>query len=138
MEDLKYNESTRNRPQGERLLDAPVVPLNLNASIAQLKAEVGYEKNDRNAITLFHSERMRIVLIALHAGAEIAEHAVSGPCSILTIDGRVLVSTGPDSTPLGPGEAVALQDAVPHTVTAEGEAVILLTLAAGRKDSDPY
>jgi quercetin dioxygenase-like cupin family protein len=138
MEDLKYNDSTRNRPDGERLLDAPAVPLNLNASIAQLKGEVGYHKNDRNAITLFHSERMRIVLIALHAGTEITEHAVTGPCSILTIDGRVEVRAGSDSFPLGPGEAVALQDAVPHSVRADGESVILLTLAAGKKESDPF
>lgn len=138
MEDLKYNESTRNRPEGERLLDAPVIPINLNASIAQLKGEVGYEKNDRNAITLFHSERMRIVLIALHAGAEISEHSVTGPCSILAIDGHVEVRAGSDSFPLGPGEAVAMQDAIVHSVKAEGESVILLTLAAGKKDSDPF
>lgn len=138
MEDLKYNESTRNRPDGERLLDAPVVPLNLNASIAQIKGEVGYEKNDRNAITLFHSENMRIVLIALHAGAEISEHAVTGPCSILAIDGQVEVRAGSDSFPLGPGEAVALQDAVAHSVKADGESVILLTIAAGDKGSDRF
>jgi quercetin dioxygenase-like cupin family protein len=138
MEDLKYNESTRNRPEGERLLDAPVVPLNLNASIAQIKGEVGYEKNDRNAITLFHSERMRIVLIALHAGAEITEHAVSGPCSILTIDGRVGVRAGSDSYTLGPGEALALQDAMAHSVKADAESVILLTIAAGNKGGDRF
>ena len=138
MEDLKYNESTRNRPEGERLLDAPVIPLNLNASIAQIKGEVGYEKNDRNAITLFHSERMRIVLIALHAGTEIIEHAVSGPCSILTIDGRVGIGVGGDSFTLGPGEALALQDAVAHSVKADSESIILLTIAAGRKDGDPF
>ncbi len=138
MEDLKYNDATRNRPDGERLLDAPMIPLNLNASIAQLKSEVGYEKNDRNAITLFHSERMRIVLIALHDGAEISEHSVTGPCSILAIDGRVEVRAGQDEYALGPGEAVALQDAVAHSVLAQGESVILLTLAAGNKESDAY
>ena len=138
MEDLKYNESTRNRPEGERLLDAPIIPLNLNASIAQLKSEVGYEKNDRNAITLFHTERMRIVLIALHAGTEITEHRVSGPCSILTIDGKVEVRAGNDSYVLGPGEALALQDAVAHSVQAHGESVILLTLAAGDMRGDPF
>lgn len=138
MEDLKYNESTRNRPEGERLLDAPVIPLNLNASIAQLKGEVGYEKNDRNAITLFHSGRMRIVLIALHDGAEITEHTVSGPCSILTIDGQVDVHTGADSYTLGPGEALALQDAVAHSVKSERESVILLTIAAGEKGGDRF
>ena len=138
MEDLKYNDATRNRPDGERLLDAPVISLHLNATIAQLKGEASYEKNDRNAITLFHSEHMRIVLIALHAGAEMAEHKATGPCSILAIDGRVEVRAGLDSYPLGPGEAVALQDAVAHSVKADGESVILLTMAAGVKSGDRF
>ncbi len=137
MEDIKYNDSTRNRPEGERPLDAPAVRMDFHQRLSQLKNEPMWRQRDRTAITLFHSERMRVVLVALHDGAELPEHRVAGPVTIQVLEGRVTINAGAEEMVVAEGEAVALQDAVPHRVRAEGESAVLLTLAAGA-GPDPY
>ena len=61
----KFNESTINRPEGDRLLDAPFVIADLNAYIKQITEEDAWFKNDRNAITIFKGDHVTVVLIAL-------------------------------------------------------------------------
>ena len=69
--EIKRNESTRNRPEGDRVLDAPYVFANLPAFIEQVKDEKSWGKGDRNAITVFKTTNMTIVLSALKQGASI-------------------------------------------------------------------
>lgn len=67
--EIKNNESTDLRPEGARLIDAPLVSMDIPDFIKQLKAEVTWENNDRNAMTVYKTNGMRIVLIALHEDA---------------------------------------------------------------------
>ena len=47
----KYNESTELRPEGGRLMDAPLVSMDIPEFIKQLKSEPAWKNNDRNAIS---------------------------------------------------------------------------------------
>ena len=54
----KRNEATLNRPEGDRVLDAPYVFVNIPEFIRQLKSEEAWQKNDRNGITVFKTGRV--------------------------------------------------------------------------------
>jgi quercetin dioxygenase-like cupin family protein len=125
----KFNESTRNRPNGSRPLDAPILLMNLPDYVRQIKNEVAWQDSDRNAITLMHNDLLRIVLIALKPGAEMSRHAVEAAISIQVVSGRLWVETEDWSYSADEGDIIALQASIPHYVFAEEESVFLLTLS---------
>ena len=129
----KYNKGTRNRPEGTRTLDAPILRINLPDYVRQIKREVAWQDNDRNAITLLHNDSMRIVLVAMKAGAEMTRHAVEAAISIQTLSGRLWVESDAQSFSVDAEEIATLQPGLPHYVFAEEESVFVLTLAGNYK-----
>jgi len=87
----------------------------------------------RNAITVFKSERLRIVLIALHAGAEMPTHTAEGMISVQVLEGHLRFGTQEQTLQLTQGQLVALHDRIPHSVLALEESLFLLTLVPNRK-----
>ena len=124
----KFNEATKQRPQGERTLDASLVTIDQNYFTKQIKNEKAWKDSDRNAITVFKTNGMRIVLIALHKNAEMAKHTADGMISVQVLEGHMLFTTKDQSVELGKGEMLALHENVPHSVLAKEETVFLLTL----------
>lgn len=123
-----FNDSTPQRPEGSRALDAPVVAFNLNESLSQIRSEQAYRSSDRNAITLFKSEYMRIVLISLHEGAEMKPHAPDEISSIQVIQGKLKFTLGTEQLELEEGKTIVVHERVPHSIKAETEAALLLTM----------
>lgn len=134
MED-KFNAATPKRPEGTRPLNAPLLTLDLPAACAQLKQEPTWTSNDRNALTLFKSDTLRLVLTALHAGATMKTHTAPGVISVQVLEGRLAFDTAQQSTALAAGQLLVLQAGIPHSVMALEEAVFLLSLAAGEEAS---
>ena len=66
--EIKRNEATFNRPDGDRVLDGTYVFVDIPSYIRQIKEEKAWEKNDRNGITVFKSENITQVITVLHAG----------------------------------------------------------------------
>jgi quercetin dioxygenase-like cupin family protein len=128
--EAKYNESTESRPDGGRIIDAPLVNMDIPDFIKQIKNEPAWDKNDRNAITIYKTAGMRIVLIALHEDAVIAQHTANGVISIQVLEGEIVFSAVNQSVVLKKGQMIALHKGEPHTVAAAKESVFLLTLAA--------
>jgi quercetin dioxygenase-like cupin family protein len=126
--DEKFNESTEQRPQGERTLDAALVTINLGLFLKQIREEEQWKKSDRNAITVFKSFVMRIVLVALHKGAEMKQHTASGTISVQVIEGEMQFTTDDQTVTLGSGQMLVLHEGIPHSVLAKEETVFLLTL----------
>ena len=102
----KRNESTELRPEGGRVMDAPVVPINIPEFLRQIKNEPAWENGDRNAMTVFKSEAMRIVLIALHKEAIIEEHSANGVISVQVLEGEINFDTGGNTYNLKKGEII--------------------------------
>lgn len=127
--EAKHNESTELRPEGGRLMDAPVVPMNVPEFIRQIKDEPAWKKSDRNAITIYKTNGMRIVLIALHEDAVMEKHTTNGVVSVQVLDGEVAFNTNENSIVLRKGEMIALHRNVPHSVAATKESVFLLTVS---------
>ena len=126
--DEKFNDSTKQRPLGERIMDAALVTIDLRNFTNQIRQEKAWTDNDRNAITVFKTDGMRIVLVALHKNAEMAKHTADGMISVQVLEGQILFTTEEQSVELGQGEMLALHENVPHSVLAKEETIFLLTL----------
>ena len=129
--ETKSNDPTPQRPEpaAGRPLDALLLVFDLPALLAQVRLEPAYRTSDRNALTVFKTDGMRIVLLALHAGAELKTHTAPGIISVQVLEGRLMFRTAEQATGLAQGQLLTLHAGIPHSVTAVTEAVFLLTLA---------
>ncbi|MFI5125122.1 MAG: cupin domain-containing protein [Chitinophagales bacterium] len=125
----KSNDSTPKRPEGERALDAALVTVNLPFYIDQIKKEASWKESDRNAITLFKSDNLRLVLVALHQGAEMATHTSPGVLHIQVLEGQIRFITDQQTVELFKNQMLVLHERIPHSVKAESEAVFLLSIS---------
>lgn len=125
----KSNDATPNRPAGERLLQAELLEMDLNKAIQQIKEEPAWKSSDRNAVTLFKSDKLRILVIALHSGAELKTHTAPGVITVQVLEGAMSFHANDRSVELSEGQMVTLASGVPHGVVARKESVFLLTIA---------
>ena len=127
------NESTPQRPEGERTVNAALVSIDLPKFMEQIKTEPAWLNGPRNAITVFKSDRLRFVLIALHAGAEMPTHMADGMISVQVLEGSLRFGTDAETVQLAQGQLVVLHERIPHSVLALEESLFLLTLAPSPK-----
>ena len=73
---------------------------------------------------------MRLVLIALHKGAEMKKHTAAGTISVQVIEGEILFTTDEQTITLTSGQMLVLHEGISHSVLARKETVFLLTLTA--------
>lgn len=125
----KFNNSTSQRPEGDRLIDATLVNIDLPMYMQQIKEESSWKDGKRNAITVFKTNGLRIVLIALHEGAEMARHTADGIISVQVLEGKLQFNTDRQSVELFNGQMLALHERIPHSVMAIKETIFLLTLS---------
>lgn len=129
----KSNDATPQRPDGERILNAPLVQMNLEEFIKQIKSETTWADSDRNSVTLFKSETMRIVLIGLHENAELKPHKANGVISVQVIEGKIEFTAEEQITHLEQRQMIALQENIIHSVKALTESFFILTLVMNNK-----
>jgi quercetin dioxygenase-like cupin family protein len=125
--DIKYNIATTNRPDGSRLLDAPWVYADLETIIEQLRSESAWEKNDRNGITIFKTDRFTLVATILKRGAAIMRNSVDGFLTLHVLEGRAEVMTKDCPVVLTSGNLLHLHPFINHNIIAREETILLLT-----------
>lgn len=125
--DIKYNEATHNRPEGDRIIDAPFVFMDIENFHRQLTEEEAWHKNDRNGITLFKNAGHTIVLTAYHAGAEVPFNEVKGTVTIQVIRGVMTFLLGGEKFEINAGKIVALHPNLNHGLVAKDDSLILIT-----------
>jgi quercetin dioxygenase-like cupin family protein len=125
----KSNQATPQRPDGERILNADLVQMDLNQFVLQIKEESTWAESDRNSMTIFKSDSMRIVLLGLHQNAELKTHHANGILSVQVLEGRINFMTEEKTVSLEKGQMIALHENIPHSVMALTETFFLLTLA---------
>ncbi|MEO6883843.1 MAG: cupin domain-containing protein [Bacteroidia bacterium] len=129
----KSNDATSQRPEGNRVLNAQLVEMNLYKFIEQIKAETTWTNSDRNSVTIFKSETMRIVLMGLHENAELKPHKANGVISVQVLEGKINFITEQQSSLIEKGQMIALQENNTHSVIALTESFFLLTLSMNNK-----
>lgn len=129
--DIKKNSPTDKRPEGDRVLDDRVVPVNIPAFIEQLLREDSWQQNDRNAITLFKTTALTITLVALHGNAVIEPGSMeaAGLLSVQVLKGTVNVDTPGRTDELSTGQLIVIHERLEFLITArEEETLCLLTV----------
>lgn len=121
-------EATSNRPEGNREIDSPVLLMDIPELTEQLKDENAWKENDRNAITVFKTDKMRIVLVALHKAATMKTERPENIFSLQVLKGKVKVTTGFTSTEVEKQKIVVLHEQIPYSITALKKSTFLLTL----------
>ena len=127
----KSNDATPLRPEGERILNAPMVEMDLEKFIGQIRSESTWANSDHNSITIYKSDIMRMVLIGLHKGSVIKPHQTSSDISVQVLEGLIRFHTEEKSIDLSKGKMVALQPKIQHSVEALEESFFLLSFANG-------
>jgi quercetin dioxygenase-like cupin family protein len=127
--EVKHNDATLNRPEGDRIIDAPSVFIDLKAFTRQIRSEDAWDKNDRNSITVFKTDDMRIVLGGLHKDAEMLPHKSEGIMSIMVMEGELEINTDELSVTVETGQMVALHKGINYRVVAREESIYLLTMS---------
>ena len=105
----------------------------MNEFIDQLKNETTWADSDRNSVTIFKSETMRIVLMGLHQNVELIPHKANGVISVQVLEGKIKFDTEEKSSLIEKGQMIALQENISHSVIALTESFFLLTLAMNNK-----
>jgi quercetin dioxygenase-like cupin family protein len=124
---VKRNESTGNRPKGDRAIDAPYLVLNTPGYIDQLKQEPAWQKNDRNGITVFKSEGLTMVITAFHQGAQVNDLTVDGFLTVKVLEGKVRFISSEGNFEAVENDVIAFHPGVAKALEAMTEATILLT-----------
>ena len=117
------------RTSTTRKLDADLLEMDIHLFKKQIKQEDSWKNGDKNSITLFKTDAMRIVLIALHKGAELKTHTAPGVISVQVLEGKISFITARQSAELSEGQLLALHAGIPHSVFAQEESMFLLTIA---------
>lgn len=125
--EIKRNDATRNRPEGDRVIDAPYIFIDIPACIKQLMDEKAWEKNDRNGITVFKSDEITVVVTALQKDAEIIENTVDGFMLVQVLSGKVSIITPDGDVNAGEKNMIAFHPCIPYSIKAVSDAVLLLT-----------
>lgn len=126
-------EQTLHRTIG-RPLDEALTSFDLARALADLKAEAALAREGRNAIILHKEEQLKVVLVALRAGAEIHSHQAQTPITVQVVEGSIRFNTEKGSQELRRGELLTLHAGLAHGVKALEDAAFLLTLAGPRRD----
>lgn len=104
--------------------------------IPEMRGEAEYDHDHGHAArTIIRTHDLRVVLIALRAGAHIAEHVAQATATIQVVSGRVrirlprLARQHDDRfEELSPGRLLALDGGLAHTVEALEDSALLVTL----------
>lgn len=124
----KYNESTINRPEGDRPINAPSVLIDIPSFIKQIKGEKAWEDNDRNSITVFKSDKLRIVIVALHKNAIMQTEHPQNILSIQVIKGKVKLYTEEKTTVVEEEQLFVLHENISYKIEAVKKAFFLLNI----------
>jgi len=123
------NSPTPQRPGEPHVLDAPLVEIDLTHFARQLKTEPPWKTADRNAVTLCKTQGLRVVMMALHGGSELPEHATAGILSLQVLEGEIRFAAQGKTYALVQGQMLCLHKGIRHGLRAVAESVVLLTLA---------
>jgi quercetin dioxygenase-like cupin family protein len=124
----RHNEATKNRPEGDRPVDAPLVMINIPDFIKKIKKEKAWDKNDRNAITVFKSDKLRIILIAMHKKAEMTTERPENIFSVQVLEGKVKLHSSEKTIEVREDELFVLHANVPYKIKAVRRCVFLMTV----------
>ena len=109
-------------------LASPFLEFDLTSEVDRLHDEPTWNTG-QNARTLIKYDDLRVVLMALKAGARIPAHKATGRISVHLLSGHIRLNASERAFDLLPGSLLALNHRAPHDLEGLEESVDLLTIA---------
>jgi quercetin dioxygenase-like cupin family protein len=78
--------------------------------------------------TIYHDERLKVVLFGFSAGQELSEHTSSTPAIMHFLKGESDVTLGPDKVAANAGTWIHMPAQMPHSISTKTPTVMLLLL----------
>lgn len=128
MSQNKRIEATSIRPDGDRLLYAPLVEMNINKFIKQLKSEEAWNKDKHNTITIYKSDSTTIVLRGMHKKSTRKSGKVNNDATIQVLKGKIKILAGATTIQLKRGQMLGISADTEHSVEAVRDSFYLLTV----------
>ncbi len=125
--DTKYNEATYNRPEGDRILDAPFVFIDIEKYSDQLREEDAWTKNDRNSITIYKTTGLTMVLSWLKSGATFTDNTSAYHITVQVLQGQVEIVVETGTIQLKKQQIVALHPNILNTLKASEDSLLLIS-----------
>ena len=114
-------------------ISAPVVTVNLEAKLKELRSSDSYQRNDHASATIVNRPGMGVVLIALPKGGHLAPHQAARPITLRVLEGTIQVSLQDRTIEMVRGDLTALAPNLQHRVTGVEDSAFLLTMG-GEKE----
>jgi quercetin dioxygenase-like cupin family protein len=95
---------------------------------ADLAAEVEPPADGTLSRTLYHDERLKVVLFGFSAGQELSEHTASRPAIMQFIQGEAAVTLESDPVHARAGTWIHMPPNLKHSIRAETPLILLLLL----------
>jgi quercetin dioxygenase-like cupin family protein len=108
--------------------EADDVTFDLLAVDSELRKQVAYLREGHTARTLVRKPDLRIVLVAMQAGARMAEHRADETASVHALSGHVRLRLPEKVVELAAGRLLVIERGLKHDVEAVIESAFLLTL----------
>lgn len=100
----------------------------LAEEIEHMHAAEPSSQTRRTARTLLKNGPLRVTLIVIRAGGEIAEHKAPGPITVQVLRGSVRFRVGNIERRIDAGQVISVAGGVHHSVAADEDAAFLLTV----------
>lgn len=110
-------------------LSGELLQLDLAEEQRQILEAARATSGGNTAKTLIKDGPLRIVLVGLKQGATLREHRAEGPVAIQALQGRSRVTSTGEPEDLQVGGMLVFGAGVTHSVEAEADSVLLLTIA---------
>ncbi len=110
-------------------LQADLRLLRLADELQPLRQKPAWQRGEHTARTLVKQGDLRVVLTAMPARTSLKQHRAEGAVTIHCVDGRMQVGAAGRSLELQPGDLIALDRGVEHSVEALSDCAFLLTIA---------
>ncbi|WP_153796112.1 hypothetical protein [Foetidibacter luteolus] len=125
---LKSNHATQNRPAGSRPIDATNMLADIDNYINTIKQEDAWQKSDRNAITVFKTSGITIVLSGMHAGAVIDDYNRGGISTIQVLEGKIVFTSDGEEREATSGQLIITHRDGKYFIRALEDSFLLLTI----------
>jgi quercetin dioxygenase-like cupin family protein len=87
------------------------------------------DRSGRSARTLLKIGPLRVTLVVLGPGGELAEHEAAGPITVQVVEGRIRFTAADETHDVGPGQLLAAGPGIRHSVVSGEGASFLLTVS---------
>lgn len=105
-----------------------LMSFDLAEEVRRLQSEQPWQA-EHTANTIVKYPDLRIVLVALKAGARLNEHRTAGRVAIQALSGEIVVHVQGKVFDMPEGKLLTLEHDVAHEVEAKSDSVFLLTIA---------